>query len=479
MLAIGPATTPTTTDPGDNAGARRRGGAGPWARRVLAIGLSVAIGAVGPACSPGGDGGRERGGAGGEAEAGETTTTSAPSPYGPGWSAVHADSGNTDYSPVEGAADVTLAWQRDLGGGINLGATFDAAGRAYVTTAAPGCHLYVLDVATGDTVWCSDEVDRFAVASSPLLDHEGRAFLADGEAMHAFDADGEVLWETPTVGVPLSAQFSPEGRVVFVTHIGRVYLLDRTTGAPVIPDIELIPGATFDPAENMRGCPLGLAACPSANTPAVDHTTGRMYFTFWEPGAPQGGLQAMQITEGDRPAITPLWTNDALPGGSASSPDVSPDGSRLYVNDNAGNMHALDAATGEEIWSIPIGYASSGSASTSPEGLILPTGGQTSPLSALRDDGDRATEAWRIDTMVNRGIATQAAGGKAYATAAAEPGHNDLVVIDTADGTELDREPVPGVTLFSVGITIGPDGTVLVPTYNGHLFAYVPTLAKD
>jgi outer membrane protein assembly factor BamB len=442
----------------------------------LAIGLAMAVGA---ACSPGDAGGGQRGDGATPGDTG-ARAPSTTSPYAPGWSAVHADSGNTDYAPVEGAADVTLAWQRDLGGGINLGATYDEAGRAYVTTAAPGCHLYVLDVATGDTVWCSEEVDRFAVASSPLIDDEGRAFLADGEAMHAFDADGNVLWETPIVGVPLSAQFSPEGRVVFVTHIGRVYLLDRATGEPVLPPLELIPGATFDPADNMRGCALGLALCPSANTPAVDLETGSMYFTFWEPGAQQGGLRAMQITEDEHPAITPLWTNDALPGGSASSPDVSADGSRLYVNDNAGNMHALDAATGEEIWRIPIGYASSGSASTSPDGLIMPTGGQTSPLSALRDDRDHATEVWRLDALINRGIATQTAGGKAYATVAAEPGHTELVVIDTADGTELDREPVPGVTLFSVGITIGPDGTVLAPTYNGKLFAYVPAaLAKD
>jgi outer membrane protein assembly factor BamB len=467
---------------------------------VLAIGLVLTASAVVPACTSAGDGDGGEGGAGhdeGDERDARAEVPGTTSPYGAGWSAVHADGGNTDYAPVEGADDVTLAWQRDLGGGINLGATFDGAGRAYVTTAAPGCHLYVLDVATGDTVWCSDEVDRFAVASSPLIDRDGNAYLADGEAMHAFDPEGDVLWEAPIVGVPLSAQFSPGGRIVFVTHIGRIYLLDRATGEPALPPVELIPGATFDPAENMRGCPLGLSACPSANTPAVDLATGRMYFTFWAPGAPQGGLRAVQITEdpdAERPAITPLWTNEALPGGSASSPDISADGSRLYVNDNAGNMHALDAATGEEIWRIPIGYASSGSASTSPEGLILPTGGQASPLSALRDDGDHATEAWRIDALTNRGIATQAAGGRAYATVTADatdatdatdgagaagPGHNDLVVVDTADGTELDREEVPGVTLFSVGITIGPDGTVLVPTFNGKLFAYVPAPAAD
>ena len=51
---------------------------------------------------------------------------------------------------------------------------------------------------------------------------------------------------------------------------------------------------------------------------------------------------------------------------------------------------------------------------------------------------------------------------------------NDLVVIDTATGAELDRERLPGTTVFTVGTTIGPDGTVYVPTFLGQLFAYGP-----
>ncbi|HEX3006583.1 MAG TPA: hypothetical protein VHO90_03100 [Bacteroidales bacterium] len=41
-------------------------------------------------------------------------------------------------------------------------------------------------------------------------------------------------------------------------------------------------------------------------------------------------------------------------------------------------------------------------------------------------------------------------------------------------GRETDREPLPGKTLFSVGTTIGPDGYIYVPTFNGYLFAFKP-----
>jgi outer membrane protein assembly factor BamB len=406
------------------------------------------------------------------------------SPYAPGWSAVHADAANTDYSPVEGAADLSLAWQRDFEGSIhigplewtiNLGPTIDPEGRVYLTSTVADCPLQAIDGATGETLWCTTEVDQFAVSSSTLIDRDGRLFVADGEAMHAFDADGAVLWETPIIGVPLSAQFTPEGRVIFVTHIGVIYVLDRATGEPVLDPVELIPGATWDPASGMMACARGTEDCPAANTLAVDLATGRIFFTFWAPGAPQAGVRAMQYTEDPEPAITPLWANDSLPGGSGSSPDLSSDGSRIYVNDNVDSVHALDAATGENIWSFPIGYASGGSPSTSPDGLIMPAGGNQSPLLAIRDTGDHAELAWQHDAMGNKGIPTQTAGDKAYATVDRGLFRNDLVVLDTQTGAELDREEIPGTSVFSVGTTIGPDGTVYVPTIVGGLYAYRPS----
>jgi outer membrane protein assembly factor BamB len=222
------------------------------------------------------------------------------SAYAPGWSAVHADSANTDYSHVDGAADVTLAWHRDVAGSvrigglewtINLGPTIDPDGRVYLTSTAAGCHLQALDGATGETLWCSREVDQFAVASSTLLDRDGRLFVADGEAMHAFDRDGGLLWETRLNGVPLSAQFTPEGRLIFVTHIGTIYVLDRDTGDEVMAPVELVPGAAWDPARGMAACARGTAECPAANTLAVDPDTGRFYFTFWAPGAARAGCR--------------------------------------------------------------------------------------------------------------------------------------------------------------------------------------------
>jgi outer membrane protein assembly factor BamB len=433
----------------------------PFGAAALAAAVTLA------ACSSGGPPDREaaRGN-----DAGSRTDA-----YAPGWSAVHGDNTNDNFVAAPGPRDVTRAWERDFDGTINLGATVAPSGRVYLTTTAPGCHLYVLDGATGETVWCSDAVDRLAVVSSPLLDRDGRAFLADGDAMHAFDADGDLLWETPIVGVPLSAQFTPQGHVIFVTHVGQISVLRRDTGEHVLPPVELVPGATFGPADDLTACARGTAACPSANTPAVDLETGRFYFTFWEPGAAQAGLRAMRYTEDPAPALVDVWTNDTLPGGSASSPVLSADGRRVYVNDNVDSLHAVDARTGREHWSFPIGYAPGGNPSLSPDGLIMPAGGGRAAVLAVQDDGDTATAVWRQDSLANRGISTQTAGGLAYVTVAVEQRRIDLVVVDTATGAELDREPLPGVSFFTVGTTIGPDGTVYVPTIAGGFFAFHPT----
>jgi outer membrane protein assembly factor BamB len=395
--------------------------------------------------------------------------------YAPSWSTIHADGRNSDYSPVEGARALEPAWSREFEGLINVGATIDPSGRAYLTTSGGPCHLHVLDVATGDTIWCSSEVNYTAVISSPLIDRDGRIYLADDTAMHAFERDGTLLWETSIVGAPLSAQLTPNGRLVFITNIGTIYVLHREDGSHVLPPYELIPGATYEPLTGaLLSCAQGTADCPSANTPSIDLATGRVTFTFWAPGAPQASVRAVQISEDPVPSITPLWSNDTLPGGSASSPSLSADGTRVYVTDNVGSLHALDAATGETIWSTSIGYASGGSVSVTPDGRVMPAGGGTSPLLAVADRGDHGELLWSRPELVNRGIPTQVAGDISYATVQAPNWAADLVVVDATDGTELDRHRLPGTPIFTVGTTVANDGTVLVPTISGDLHAYRP-----
>lgn len=444
------------------------------ARRAAAVALLAVPLLAG--CT-GGDDGDGDGAAGDE----RTTTTAAEpaSAYAPGWSAVHADAANTDFADVEVGDDLEPAWELRVQGSvqlgplpwtINLGPTIDPAGRLYLTSTETGCHLRAIELATGEPAWCDASIDLLAVVSSPVLDRDGRLYLADGAGMHAIDRDGTRLWDAPLDGVPLSAQLTPDGHLAFVTHVGTVHVLDRGDGRPVVDPLPLAPGTTWD-GGSLFACARGTEACPSANTIAVDGR-GRLYFTLWAPGAPAAGLVAVQYEGGDAPSLRELWRNDTLPGGSASSPVLSADGSRVYVTDNVDALHALDTATGAVVWSFPIGFAADGSPSLSPDGLVMPAGGRESPVLAVRDLGDRAELAWRRDDLQNRGVATQAAGGRAYVTVALGGFRLALVVLDTATGEELDREELTGTPVFSVGTTIALDGTVLVPTIVGGLHAF-------
>jgi outer membrane protein assembly factor BamB len=406
---------------------------------------------------------------------GDGTSARPIGPYGPGWSAVHADSANTNYLPISGAHNLVPAWKREFPSGtINLGPTSDGQGRLYVTTSANGCHLYVFDQSTGEQLWCSEAVNKMAVASSPLLDREGRAFLSDDQTMYAFLPDGSTLWSTPIDGVPLSSQFTPDGKLLFITHVGRLYLLDRDTGASVIPMIDLAPGLVYRPGDGATACMKGKPECPAANTLAIDQRSGRFYFTFWTPGVPQAGIRAMQYTASPTPAITPSWTNDNLPEGSGSSPLLTADGKRILVTDNAGTLHALDVETGNFVWSTNIGYSAGGNPSISPDGVVMPAGGKDAPLTAIRDQGTSAEVLWAEPALQNRGIATQAGGGVVYATVQVGPQQYDLVVADLHTGAELGRQPLPGAKLFGVGTTLSLDGHVFVPTFDAKLFAFAP-----
>jgi len=221
----------------------------------------------------------------------------------------------------------------------------------------------------------------------------------------------------------------------------------------------------------------GTQDCPCANTVAVDIKSGKFYFTYWEPGSKQADCLAMQYSETPKPTISTIWRNGSLPGGSASSPHISFDGKRIYVNDNNGGLHAIDAETGRSIWIFDIGYAPGGSQSTSPDGIIVPAGGPGAPLLCIQDKGDQPKLLWRMDSTFNRGIATQTAGELIYATVADRKRgrfYNRLAVIEAKSGKQIDDEELPGLTLFTVGTTIGPEGNVFVSTFNGKLFAFKP-----
>ncbi|GAB5452915.1 MAG: PQQ-binding-like beta-propeller repeat protein [Halioglobus sp.] len=393
------------------------------------------------------------------------------------WPTIHGDARNSDTAPAPGFADIDALWTRDFPGNIAAAATIDNGGQVYVTTTGANttgaCHLFVLDLATGADQWCSSEVNRWVVGSSVLIDLDGNLFVGDDEAMHSFDRDGNLRWETPTVGAAISAQFLTNGHLIFVTHIGQIVVLDRGTGALITPVYELVPGETYVLGTGLNDCLFGGPACPSANTLSVDSASGRFFVTLRPPGAATAELVAMQYNYGTD-QISPVWSNSTLAGGTASSPVISADGTRIYVNDNGGNYLALSAATGAVIWQVNIGFAPAGSPSVNANGRGIPAGASGSQLLAVQDNGSTGSIAWTNSAMVNLGIPVQAEDNVVYAAVRA-PGTFlgvDFLSIDGSTGVETDRISMSPSPIFTVGTSVAADGTVVVAGINGVVSAF-------
>ncbi|NMM88346.1 cell surface protein [Rhodococcus sp. SRB_17] len=397
-----------------------------------------------------------------------------------GWPAMHADARNSDTSEVTGSRDLDFAWSRPLGGPVAAYASVAANGQSFVTARTEnGCNLFSFQMDSGRKKWCARMNDG-AVASTPIVDTATNVYVGESGAMMSFTENGQLRWRTLVVGTPLSAQFTGDGNLLFITQLGQINVLNPQTGAKVVSSFDLIPPPSIEAPNSplipddsgLRECFLGTAGCPVANTPAIDLATGKFFFTFFRPGAQAAELVAMKYTGGEHPSITPEWSTDALPGGTASSPDLSKDTKKVYVTDNNGKLWAIDAETGDSLWSYDIGFNSAGSASTSDDGLIIPSGGGNGHLLAVQDKGDHAELAWERKDLLQLGVPAQSAGDTGYAVVREGANGLSLITFDTTSGETLDQDTLPGAVGFTVGTSIGPDGEVLTPSAIGELFVF-------
>ncbi|MFF0814381.1 PQQ-binding-like beta-propeller repeat protein [Rhodococcus sp. NPDC003318] len=397
-----------------------------------------------------------------------------------GWPAIHSDAHNSGTAAVTGSRSISTAWSRPLGAPVATAASVGATGQIFVTTRSDqGCNLWSFQMDSGRKRWCT-RLGPGVAMSTPLVDRATNVYIGEDGAMSSFNEHGQLRWRTVVSGTPVSAQFTGDGNVLFVTHFGVVSVLDPQTGKVVVPSYQLIPAPTVDQAQDvplpaaaqgLDQCFLGSPDCPVAHAPAIDLKSGRFYLTVWRHGDARAELVAMRYAEG---ALTEEWSTDALPGGAASSPTLSADGSTVYVNDGQNSLWALDAVTGQPRWHHDIGYAAATGPSISGDGLIIPAGGGEGHLLALRDNGDQAEVVWERTDLLNLGVPAQTAGNTAYTVL--RDGSDGLAVLtfDTATGETVDEDGLPGARGFTVGTSIGPNGEVLTPTLIGELFVLKP-----
>ncbi|MFD4292617.1 PQQ-binding-like beta-propeller repeat protein [Rhodococcus sp. NPDC058505] len=402
--------------------------------------------------------------------------------YSPaGWPAMHADAGNSNSSPVTGSRSVSFDWSRPLGAPTATPASVASTGQIFATTGSDrGCNLWSFEMDSGRKRWCT-RIGPGVAASTPIVDTATNVYIGEDGAMSSFTEMGQLRWRTVVSGTPISAQFTGDGNVLFVTQFGVVSVLSPQTGKEIVPSYQLVPAPTIEQGQNiplppaaqgLDTCALGSSPeCPVANTPAIDLETGRFYLTVWRPGRPAAELVAMRYRDGQ---LTEEWSSGVVPGGSASSPVLSADRATVYVTDTRGVLFALDAGTGAARWQQDLGYVAAGSPSVSADGLIIPAGGPDGHLLALRDLGDRGEIAWERKELRHLGDPAQTAGGTGYTTVRDGADGLALITFDTGTGETVDRDALPNASGYPVGTSIGPDGEVLTSSAIGELFVFTP-----
>ena len=340
--------------------------------------------------------------------------------YGGAWSVIHRDNKNCDCAPFP-IADQYVEDHRTVLPHVQMvRLTIGPEGNTYfpffdlnTPPDLPKERGYIgYDTyKSGEQVFRLSEADittRFT-AGNNLIAADGNFFLAGNEAMNKFTSDGVRLWQTPIKGVPTSAQFGPDGQVVFFSWNGWAYIVDPETGVKNL-EKDMSPGRVYpdDPVCLVLGNDPG---CAYVNTPAVDPFSNVVFNTYTDANG-QGALHAYTY-QTDPYDISLLWENKSLTGGSASSPVISADYSRLYVHDQDTGLYAIDAVTGQTIWYFNLGYRANASPNVTDTGYIIPGGTQTDPelynsIRMIKDMGDHAQ--WVFEDTNFRPASAAAAG---------------------------------------------------------------------
>jgi len=364
---------------------------------------------------------------------------------------MHVDVSNSDELWTVAAPMVELAWVAETEMFVPEGPTFDNEGGLYFSPYNPreDVSLVALDRETGERRW---SVPGGGAGSGAILilndpDQPGRQLIYHStyERAMALRPDGSRLWDRSTglkrpTRAPGERDYShvwgmnyhPQAdAIIGVTMDGHVYAHDRRSGAPLLATPFRLPGS---PAAISRRPPAWVARPANratdqvfgrtlddmglftaitdvifgngfqvANFYAIDPNTGRIYIAATAPdeqdgsvdgSSENGALYRLELT-GHTPGSYQLRSTHhfTFDGGTGSTPTVSPDGSRVLVSDDNGNVIGLDADLVER-WRIDVGVQVAASLAVSADNREIYAVTRYDVFKLL-DRGDSADLVWR------------------------------------------------------------------------------------
>lgn len=323
-----------------------------------------------------------------------------------GWVTLHGDPGNRKYQPAAEVAASYTDWQALAHQSVLAAPSSGTDGQLFVTTgrAAGTSNLHAFDI-DGELLWESEPwsgttgVDSCAVLSTPIVDAEGDLYVSDCDQLWSYHPDGPLKWVAELPAAPadspfatnplhpnnlLTAVFTADGDLAGVTLSGQVVVYDRADGTAV-------------------GAPFQLPSVPSQRSE--------------DPPTPPTMFSGGEMD----PDLKDVMWQVAFGGSvvSANTPAVSSDTGRVFVVAGAddpenGVVYGLDIEGGQVTiaFTTPVGVGSGCSPTLSPDDAYVYTCDAAGVLYSV-DTHDGSIE-WSVDARSEAGSVAVAADGTIY-----------------------------------------------------------------
>ncbi len=298
----------------------------------------------------------------------------------------------------------------------------------------------------GERRWVLEGLSAGCGTPLILIDPESGedvVYIGTYDRLVAATPEGEILWDVPT-GLPkvdpasrkanqhnFGVNYHPQtDSIIPSVGDGHVYVFDRKTGKPLLEKPFLLPGdklpsTNFTLPENVAKeadeqikhmvgnigdlSPVTAVLNAAAgelqkvtNFFSIDTNSGRIWIASTLPDEEDGkkdgwseiaALYGIDLVPAGDHYQMEIKVIARVPGGTASTPAVSPDGSRVYVADAFDTIYAIDSQSGDQIWSLNVEAKVAGSVNVSADNGELFVNTRTK-IKKVYDRGDHGELGW-------------------------------------------------------------------------------------
>ena len=456
------------------------------------------------------------------------SATDAVLPPRTGWHNLHADSICSDEVSRALAPVMREDWTAEGATYNPTGPVFDSAWNLYFSPFIPyeNVVLISLDPTDGSRRWSIAGTGAPPGGSAPMIladpSNPGAeiVYLALYDRALAVRTDGTIVWDAPT-GLTLGPNpldhtvlgvnyLLSRDAIVALTTDGFIYAVDRLTGAPLLSAPYRLPGerspavpSTLPPAviqladaQFRQFVNLPAGSLPQftaallgnnvevANMFAIDPRSGRLWVAATAPDAEDGtvdglsslgALYGLDVVDGTAGDVIVEACHRSFAGGSASTPTLRADGTRIYLGDNFGKLLAIDDSC-NDVWEVDLGSQIFGSVAVSADNREVYASTQLG-ISKVTDEGAVGALVWTANLDVfdlapgqqnlNMNLVAIGANGLAF-QAGAGVILNNVSIPSLVGVGALDRD-TGAVRYFAGGgeetvavMSTGPDGVLYI-----------------